>query len=52
MHTTPMVPNRHRDKFAATARWALFIPRAFAWILGAIFGSIVAGLLDGWRDVA
>jgi hypothetical protein len=52
MTTYPVLPERHRDRLAGASMVVSVIPRAIAWTIGAIIGSIVAGFVQGSGDRA
>ena len=48
----PLISAHKRLALAAVMRWALCIPRAAAWLLGACLSAVVFGFVTGWKDAA
>ncbi len=48
----PMASERNRMTLSFVLRWALCIPRAAAWLLGACLSAVVFGFVTGWKDAA
>ena len=48
----PMASERNRLALSFVLRWALCIPRAAAWLLGACLSAVVFGFVTGWKDAA
>lgn len=52
MNLHPVVSQGKREQLATLTMAVSAVPRALAWFVGAVIGSIVAGFLQGWRDAA
>jgi hypothetical protein len=52
MQTSPVISQHRRDRLASATMFVSAVPRALAWLLGALLGSLVAGFVQGWRDAA
>ena len=48
----PLWRGTGRQSSAIVLRWFLVVPRVLAYLVAALIVSIVAGFVQGWRDVA